>query len=74
MLKTVLEIVMALVAVGDILAILFMEPKGSGLGAISGSATIFHSRKPKDAVLDRLAVVLSIAFVVLSLILVVIKF
>jgi preprotein translocase subunit SecG len=74
LLKTVLEIVMALVAVGVILAILFMEPKGSGLGAISGSATVFTARKPKDAVLDRLAVVLSIVFVVLSLVLVVFKF
>lgn len=74
MLKTVLEIVMAVVAVGVILAILFMEPKGSGLGAISGSATVFNVRKSKDVVLDRLAVVLSIAFVVLSLVLVVVKF
>ena len=74
MLKTVLEIVMALVAVGDILAILFMEPKGSGLGAISGSATVFNARKPKDVLLDRLAVVLSIVFVVLSLVLVGFKF
>ncbi|MHB8070972.1 MAG: preprotein translocase subunit SecG [Candidatus Cryosericum sp.] len=74
MLKTVLEIVMAVVAVGVILAILFMEPKGSGLGAISGSATVFNTRKSKDVVLDRLAVVLSIAFVVLSLVLVVVKF
>ncbi|MFA5790828.1 MAG: preprotein translocase subunit SecG [Caldisericia bacterium] len=69
-----MEIVMALVAVGDILAILFMDPKGSGLGSISGSATVFNSRKPKDALLDRLAVVLSIAFVGLSLVLVVFKF
>jgi len=74
LLTTVLEIVMALVAVGDILAILFMEPKGSGLGAISGSATVFNARKPKDVLLDRLAVVLSIVFVVLSLVLVVFKF
>ncbi|MCE5192939.1 MAG: preprotein translocase subunit SecG [Candidatus Cryosericum sp.] len=72
--KTALEIVMALVAVGVILAILFMEPKGSGLGAISGSATVFHARKTKDVLLDRLAIVLSVAFVVLSLVLVVFKF
>lgn len=65
---------MALVAVGVILSILFMDPKGSGLGSISGSATVFNARKPKDAILDRLAVVLSIAFVVLSLVLVVFKF
>lgn len=74
MLKTVLEIVMAVVAVGVILAILFMEPKGSGLGAISGSATVFNARKSKDVLLDRLAIVLSIVFVVLSLVLVVVKF
>jgi len=70
----VLEIVQAVVAVGVILVILFMEPKGSGLGAISGSATVFTARKSKDVVLDRLAVVLSVVFVALSLILVVFKF
>lgn len=69
-----LEIVQAVVAVGVILVILFMEPKGSGLGAISGSATVFTARKSKDVVLDRLAVVLSVVFVALSLILVVFKF
>lgn len=74
MLRTVLEIVQAVVAVGVILVILFMEPKGSGLGAISGSATVFTARKSKDVVLDRLAVVLSVVFVALSLILVVFKF
>jgi len=73
-LKTALEIIMALVAVGVILVILFMDPKGSGLGAISGSATVFHARKAKDVLLDRLAIVLSVAFVVLSLVLVVFKF
>ncbi len=74
MLRTVLEIVQAVVAVGVILAIVFMEPKGSGLGAISGSATVFSARKSKDVLLDRLAVVLSVVFVALSLILVVFKF
>ena len=74
MLKTVLEIVMAVVAAGVILAILFMEPKGSGLGAISGNATVFNARKSKDIVLDRPAVILSVVFVVLSLVLAVFKF
>ena len=72
--KTALEIVLAVIAVGVVLAILFMDPKGSGLGAISGNATVFSSRKVKDIVLDRLAIVLSVIFVALSLILVVFKF
>ncbi|MDO9100279.1 MAG: preprotein translocase subunit SecG [Caldisericota bacterium] len=72
--RTVLEIVMAVVAVGVIVAILLMSPKGSGLGAISGSATMFSARKSRDVLLDRLAVVLSIVFMSLSLVLVVFKF
>lgn len=60
-------------AVGVTLAILFMSPKGSGLGAISGGATVFHSRSTKDVLLGRLATALSIAFVVTTLFLTVFK-
>jgi len=60
-------------ALGAILSILFMSPKGSGLGAISGGATVFHSRSTKDALLDKLAAVFAIAFVVTSLFLAVFK-
>jgi protein translocase SecG subunit len=60
-------------AVGVTLAIIFMEPKGSGLGAISGGATVFHTRSTKDALLEKLAAIFSIAFVVTSLFLAVFK-
>ncbi len=60
-------------ALGAILSILFMSPKGSGLGAISGGATVFHSKSPKDAVLNKLATIFAIAFVVTSLFLAVFK-
>ena len=60
-------------ALGAILSILFMSPKGSGLGAISGGATVFHSRGTKDALLDKLAGIFAIAFVVTSLFLAVFK-
>ena len=60
-------------ALGATLAILFMSPKGAGLGAISGGATVFHSKSPKDKLLDRLATIFSIAFVLTSIYLAVFK-
>jgi len=72
--KSVILIVLDLVfAVGAIASILFMEPKGSGLGAISGGATVFHNRGFKDTFLDRLAAVFSIAFLLTSIFLAVFK-
>ncbi len=60
-------------AVGATLSILFMSPKGAGLGAISGGATVFHSKSAKDALLDKLATIFSIAFVLTSIYLAVFK-
>jgi protein translocase SecG subunit len=60
-------------AVGVILSIIFMNPKGSGLGAISGGATVFHTRNTKDTILEKLATIFSIAFVVTALFLAVFK-
>jgi len=60
-------------AVGAVLSILFMSPKGSGLGAISGGATVFHTRNTKDVILERLASVFSIAFVLTTLFLTIFK-
>ncbi|MGC8722059.1 MAG: preprotein translocase subunit SecG [Caldisericaceae bacterium] len=72
--KSVVLIVLDLVfAVGAIVSIVFMEPKGSGLGAISGGATVFHNRSLKDVLLDRLATIFSIAFLLTSIFLAVFK-
>jgi len=57
---TIILVVLDLVfAVGTVLSILFMDPKGSGLGAISGGATVFHNRTAKDILLERLATILA---------------
>jgi len=72
--KSVVLIVLDLAfAVGAIVSILFMEPKGSGLGAISGGATVFHNKGLKDVLLDRLATIFSIAFLLTSIFLAVFK-
>ncbi len=60
-------------ALGATLSILFMSPKGAGLGAISGGATVFHTKSPKDRLLDKLATIFSIAFVLTSLYLAIFK-
>jgi protein translocase SecG subunit len=60
-------------SVGVTLAILLMSPKGAGLGAISGGATVFHTKSTKDSILEKLAAVFSIAFVITSLFLAVFK-
>lgn len=72
--RSIVIIVLDLVfAVGAIVSILFMEPKGAGLGAISGGATVFHNRKTKDVLLERLATIFSIAFFVTSVFLTIFK-
>lgn len=65
---TIILVVLDLVfAVGTVLSILFMDPKGSGLGAISGGATVFHNRTTKDIILERLATIFSILFVLTTI-------
>jgi protein translocase SecG subunit len=50
-----------------------MDPKGAGLGAISGGATVFHNRTAKDILLERLATVFGILFVLTTIFLNVFK-
>jgi len=56
-------------AVLVIISILFQTPKGAGLGAISGGAHLFHVKKKKDVILEKIALVSAIGFGSLSLIL-----
>lgn len=66
--ETLLFVQLAL-AVTVIVSILFQTPKGAGLGAISGGAHLFHVRKRKDVVLEKIALVSAISFGLLSLVL-----
>ncbi len=52
--RLIFQILVFLSSVGIILGYLFESPKAAGLGAISGSASIFRARKPLDAFLDKL--------------------
>jgi len=49
-------------AMGIIIGYLFQSPKATGLGAISGNATVFKSRKPIDAFYDKVIVTSAILF------------
>lgn len=72
--RSIVIIVLDLVfAIGAIISILLMEPKGAGLGAISGGATVFHNRRAKDIILEKLATIFSIAFLLTSVFLAVFK-
>jgi preprotein translocase subunit SecG len=46
--------------------ILLQGPKGEGLGAIGGSARMFHGPRPRETLFTRITAVLSILFVLTS--------
>jgi protein translocase SecG subunit len=52
-----------------VLGFLFQSPRASGLGAISGTASRFKVRAPRDLFLERLTIVCSIIFVVCIIVL-----
>ncbi|MBI3976285.1 MAG: preprotein translocase subunit SecG [Armatimonadetes bacterium] len=43
--------------------ILLQGPKGEGLGAIGGSARLFHGPRPRETLMTRITVTLSVLFV-----------
>lgn len=47
--------------------ILLQGPKGEGLGAIGGSARLFHGPKPRETFFTRITAVLSVLFAVTSI-------
>lgn len=55
------HIVISLALIG---IILLQGPKGEGLGAIGGSARIFHGPRPRETLLTRITAAFSILFVV----------
>lgn len=55
--------VLAFVVVG---VILLQGPKGEGLGAIGGSARLFHGPRPRETLFTRVTAVTAILFVLTS--------
>lgn len=71
--RTVFTALVFLSALGIIIGYLFQSPKATGLGAISGNATVFKSRKPLDAFLDKVIVTSAIVFGISVFILAILK-
>jgi preprotein translocase subunit SecG len=46
--------------------ILLQGPKGEGLGAIGGSARMFHGPRPRETMFTRVTTVVSVLFVLTS--------
>jgi preprotein translocase subunit SecG len=56
----ILHIVISLALVG---IILLQGPKGEGLGAIGGSARMFHGPRPRETLMTRITASVAIMFV-----------
>ncbi len=56
----IVHIVVALALVG---IILLQGPKGEGLGAIGGSARLFHGPRPRETLMLRVTAAFSLLFV-----------
>ncbi len=54
------HIVVSLALIG---VILLQGPKGEGLGAIGGSARMFHGPRPRETLMTRVTTGVSLAFV-----------
>ncbi|HET8678749.1 MAG TPA: preprotein translocase subunit SecG [bacterium] len=59
----IVHLVISLALVG---VILLQGPKGEGLGAIGGSARMFHGPRPRETLMTRVTAGMSIAFVLTS--------
>jgi preprotein translocase subunit SecG len=59
----IIHFVLAFLVVG---VILLQGPKGEGLGAIGGSARLFHGPRPRETLFTRLTAVTAILFVLTS--------
>ena len=59
----ILHFVLAFVVVG---VILLSGPKGEGLGAIGGSARLFHGPRPRETLFTRVTAVTAVLFVLTS--------
>ena len=57
-------IVHFILAVLVVAVILFQGPKGEGLGAIGGSARLFHGPRPRETLMLRVTSTVSVLFVI----------
>ncbi len=65
----VLWAIQAVVAAALIIFIMLQSPRGEGLGAIGGSATLFKVQKKREKVLRNISLVLAAVFTLSTLIL-----
>jgi len=56
------QVVISLALIG---IVLLQGPKGEGLGAIGGSARMFHGPRPRETLMTRVTTGVAIAFVVM---------
>ena len=69
MVTTVLTVIWAIAAVGVCILVLLHSPKGDGLGALGGQAQLFTSTKSAEETLNRATWLLTITFMVLTVVL-----
>ena len=58
-----IHFILAFLVIG---VILLQGPKGEGLGAIGGSARMFHGPRPRETLFTRVTAVVSVLFVITS--------
>jgi preprotein translocase subunit SecG len=66
----IIHLVVSLALVG---IILLQGPKGEGLGAIGGSARMFHGPRPRETLMTRVTAGVAVAFVLTGGLLVFLK-
>ncbi|MBI4277601.1 MAG: preprotein translocase subunit SecG [Armatimonadetes bacterium] len=64
--QTAVIVVHFILAFSLIGIVLLQGPKGEGLGAIGGSARLFHGPKPRETFFTRITAVISVLFVLTS--------
>jgi len=62
--KSAVMIGLSLVSMILIILIGIQEPKGEGLGAIGGTASIFHGFSPRQKLIDKLIIVFATIFAI----------
>ncbi|MCK5848212.1 MAG: preprotein translocase subunit SecG [Caldisericia bacterium] len=71
--RTIVTVLVFISSASITISYLLQSPKASGLGAISGNATVYKSRRPLDLFLDKLILWSGILFGLSTLVLAVLK-
>lgn len=71
--RTIATVLLFISGFGIIVGYLFHSPKATGLGAISGNATVFRARKPIDAFLDKVVGWSAVFFAITAFILAILR-